>query len=408
MTRPVCEPRTSGNQEPLIGVPALMRMAFTGASLTPLGQQLLQRAVEQPDHAETLLDLSTILQFTGQRDVALSMQAQALAIQRLYHMAAAHQPAALRLLALMGPGDLMANTPLEFLLEDSDVDLDLLYVTPDAPFPASVPDHDVLFVAVGESDANQPLLGALEALLKTWPRPMINSPAAIARLSRDGACELLHGAPGLLLPRSVRAERDALEQAACATLPLPGGNGFPILVRPVGSHAGHGLARLDDHQALAQYLSETSATDFFVTPFIDYRSTDGQYRKYRIVLMGGRAYICHMAISDHWMVHYLNAGMTESAAKRAEEARFMAAFDQEFALRHDAALRAIAARAGLDYIGVDCAETPDGRLLIFEIDTAMVVHALDPVDLFPYKQPQMRKVFDAFRALLAQKQRDPE
>jgi uncharacterized Rmd1/YagE family protein len=55
---------------------------------------------------------------------------------------------------------------------------------------------------------------------------------------------------------------------------------------------------------------------------------------------------------------------------------------------------------GLAYFGIDCGETPEGKLLIFEVDVAMIVHAMDPPDLFPYKQPQMRKVFDAFRALL--------
>ena len=55
---------------------------------------------------------------------------------------------------------------------------------------------------------------------------------------------------------------------------------------------------------------------------------------------------------------------------------------------------------GLDYFGIDCGETPEGELLIFEADVAMIVHAMDPPDLFPYKGPQMRKVFDAFRAML--------
>jgi hypothetical protein len=30
----------------------------------------------------------------------------------------------------------------------------------------------------------------------------------------------------------------------------------------------------------------------------------------------------------------------------------------------------------------------------------MTVHTVDPVELFPYKQPQMRKVFHAFRQML--------
>ena len=107
-----------------------------------------------------------------------------------------------------------------------------------------------------------------------------------------------------------------------------------------------------------------------------------------------------MAITDQWMIYYLNANMKESAAKRAEEAQFMADFDGDFARRHGPALGAIAERVGLDYFGIDCAETVDGALLVFEADIAMIVHAMDSPEIFPYKPPQMRKVFDAFRAML--------
>jgi hypothetical protein len=96
----------------------------------------------------------------------------------------------------------------------------------------------------------------------------------------------------------------------------------------------------------------------------------------------------------------LNAGMSESAAKRAEEAAVMSSFDEVFVPRHRAAFDLIQQRFGLDYLAMDCSETRDGELLIFEVDTGMVVHAIDPVDVFPYKKPQMRKVFDAFQAML--------
>jgi len=33
----------------------------------------------------------------------------------------------------------------------------------------------------------------------------------------------------------------------------------------------------------------------------------------------------------------------------------------------------------------------------------MIVHSMDPPDLFPYKAPQMRKVRDAFRDMLRRK-----
>jgi hypothetical protein len=99
------------------------------------------------------------------------------------------------------------------------------------------------------------------------------------------------------------------------------------------------------------------------------------------------------------MVHYVNAGMYEDAAKRAEEAEFMANFEH-FAERHRAALETIHQRLRLDYFCIDCAETQDGQLLIFEADHVMVVHAMDQEALFPYKQQHMRKAERAFRDFL--------
>jgi hypothetical protein len=119
----------------------------------------------------------------------------------------------------------------------------------------------------------------------------------------------------------------------------------------------------------------------------------------RIALIDGRPYACHMGVSSHWMIHYLNAGMYDDPKKREDEAAFMDGFDA-FAERHRAAFEAIYELTGLEYLCIDCAETKDGQLLIFEIDPTMVVHSMDPADLFPYKQLHMKKVKDAFRKLL--------
>jgi glutathione synthase/RimK-type ligase-like ATP-grasp enzyme len=194
-----------------------------------------------------------------------------------------------------------------------------------------------------------------------------------------------------------------MQEMADATLSLQSllpGDDFPIIARPVGSHAGHGLCKLTDIDALPDYLHAVPSEEFYIARFVDYRSADGQFRKYRIMLIDGKPFISHMGISKHWMIHYLNAGMTDSPEKRAEEARFMASFDDDFVPRHTAAFAEISERTGLDYVGIDCGETQDGKLLIFEIDSDMIVHAMDPVDMFPYKQAPMQKLFAAFRELL--------
>jgi len=386
---------------PLMGLAPLARMAFAGADLGPVKSRLLDRLARDENDANALLDLSTVLQIMGQRQCGLSVQAMALDLRQLYRVANDGDCGGIRLLALVTPGGLAENNAVEFLVEGSDITLDLLYVAPDLPFPETVPEHDVAMVAVCESDRNRRRLKHIERLVKWWPRPVVCGPDRIARLSRDGVCQLLGSAPGMVVPATARIDRGTLEALGRSPAAGAAGHGsFPLIVRPVDSQQGSGLRRLDRPDGVAGYLLTRPENAFYVAPYVEYAGADGQYRKHRIVLIDRRPYACHMAISDHWVVHYMSAGMEESAAKRAEEERFFAGFEDQFARRHRAALSAIAERLELEYVGIDCGETPEGELLIFEVDSGMTVHAMDPPGLFPYKAPQMRKVFGAFRQML--------
>ena len=73
---------------------------------------------------------------------------------------------------------------------------------------------------------------------------------------------------------------------------------------------------------------------------------------------------------------------------------------REFAVRHATAFQALTERLGLDYFAIDCGETKDGALLLFEADVAMIVHAMDPPEKYPYKRPAMTKLFTAFAEML--------
>ncbi len=388
----------------LLGLTRLMRLAYHGGDLTQTMRDLVERIQRDPKDAAALLDLSTIHLLCGRRDLGLACQAQALAVEQVYHQPAAiHSPDGLRVLMFATAGDFMDNMPIDLLLEDSDVAVDVLFIGPGLPPPSRIPDHDVAIVGIAESDANRTTLDALTPFLTTWPRPVLNLPERILRLGRETLWQLLGDLPGVCIPPTVRVTRDALATLATEQRSLdalaPGGT-FPIIVRPVGSHAGTGLEKLDAPDAIAPYLASQDVDVFYLSNFIDYRNPDGQFRKYRLAFIDGRPYACHVAIADHWMLHYLNAGMTESAEKRANEAEIFARFDDTFALRHEEAMKAMSDRIGLGYYVVDCGETPDGRLLIFEAGTVMLVHAIDAVPPFAYKLPQMRKVFGAFRHML--------
>lgn len=383
---------------PLIGFAGLAQRQINGVDLQPLSQQLLTHAQNDgPDAASCLLDLAVILQFNGGADDALAvqLQRQALLIQRVYRLPAHRQPAVLTVLLLVRAGLLLDNLPVDALLADSDIDLIWVYVdSAHLPVAEDLPEHDVLLVAVGESDASQTLLQQLDDCLHNWPRPVLNRPARIADMARPRAAQLLADVPGLFVPACGRLVREVL-------LNLNTDDLWPCLIRPLGSHAGKGLALLNHSADLAAYLAEQNADEFMLSQYVDYASADGLYRKYRIAFIDGRPQLCHLAISEHWMVHYLNAGMSESADKRAEEAHAMDyAFEAEFLPRHRQALSEIPRRLGLDYFAMDCAELSDGGLLLFEVDTAMIVHNLDPQALYPYKHRHMPRVFAEFRRCL--------
>ncbi len=138
-------------------------------NLQPLWQSLVKRVTADSNDVGALLDLSIIELIAGRRDNRLRFQAQALATQRLYRLAPAIETAKpLRLLAFMAPGDFMANTPVEFLLEGSSVQLDILYVS--AGPTASTPSFPNMMSPLSRSP-NRKRTGRFSKTCKRSPRP---------------------------------------------------------------------------------------------------------------------------------------------------------------------------------------------------------------------------------------------
>ena len=400
----------TGNARPgcaeRIGLARLTRAYEAGHDLRPLWRRLIARLLDGSIEAGEGLDLSLIAQLLGDKEAGLAIQHAILSSHQLFRSPCAAKPPRLRVLALAAATDMGSNTPIEFLIESSGIELTTLYVMPDIDWPDWLPDHDVTMVIASDSEDCRGALDKIADAMTHWPRPLLNPPQLIGNLDRDKLHAVLSGIEGLEIPPTIGVTREQLSllsQSRLAPSDLSPGISFPVIVRPRGSHAGRGLAKLDDAAAIERYLGEHPQESFFISRFVDYRSYDGLFRKYRIVFIDGRPYACHLAIADRWDIWYLNAGMSDSAGKRLEEATFMQTFDSAFAERHRAALAGLSKRIGLDYFTVDCAETRDGSLLIFEADNTAIVHDMDPPDIFPYKVPQMRKVFDAFAAMLCRR-----
>lgn len=360
----------------------------------------LEQMLDDPALAtEARYLLWEVCQACGDAGSALSHLDAAIRADPVHTRSCIAGPPARRVLAIATPGDFQANLPVGMLLRDGTLlhvlwiaDPEAILADPLGALPHALPDVDCVFITIAEDSRHGPALRAADVLADALGRPTINCGSRIAELSRDGAARLLGGMPDALVP-----SQRLLPRATLLATPPP----VPFIIRPLTSHAGRNLARMDTTDMLAAYLSHAQETDlFFVAPFVDFRSDDGWFRKYRIVFVDRTPYPVHLAIHDDWRVWYYNAGMDRHAWKRAEEERFMADMPAAFGCRAMSALLELGRRVDLDYVGLDCAVLPDGRLLVFEVESGMIVHDNDPADLFPYKKMFVPRIFSAVEDMI--------
>jgi glutathione synthase/RimK-type ligase-like ATP-grasp enzyme len=394
---------TSAVPTPYAGLAPYLRANIAGTDLMPVAQELLVKAAEIDDDANLWMNLALLMFCLGQRDLGLQMQGLALGISRCYRLPFIGAQPKARLLLLMAPGDLSCNAPLECLLEHSEIEIIQYYLSLDETWSAAnFPEHDAIMVGISETVEHQIYLARLQHYLAHADKPVINLPQFIHNTERVRASRLLADIDGVFIPPTRNMTRAALQDVAQQQQALQhyfAEAEFPLIIRPVDSHAGNNLRRIGGCDELAAYLQDVADPAFYVAPFIDYRSQDGRFRKMRVGLIEGQAFPVHMAISSDWMIHYVNAGMYEDSDKQNEEAAFMELF-AAFRQRHAALWSALYRVTGLEYLCIDCAELADGRLFIFEIDHTMVVHAMDQEHLFPHKKQVIRQMQDGFEAFV--------
>jgi tetratricopeptide (TPR) repeat protein len=384
---------------------ALMRARDFPAALASYG-----RAVHLvPAYAEAHLGIWRRATYLGEERLANEHLARALAIRRVFTEEADPQSKRRAVLAVYGAEDLLSNVPTDYLLHPGVNTVHKLYLTADVPvpLPESLPPFDLVWNAIGDSPFLEPLLDSVQHFIALARKPFVNDPVRIPMTNRLALVQGLADVPECRVPRTVAVSAAALAQTPLETLAAQNGIGVPLLIRPPGTHSGQYLARLERDAALREYLAATPAEVFYLSEFVDYRSDDGYYRKYRVILVDGRPYPYHLAISDDWLIHYFSAPMREHEWMRAEEEQFLATFEP-FDDGTLAALETIGRRTGLDYFGVDCGLMPDGELLVFEVDAASLVHLGDPYDLFPYKHKYVPRILNAVERMLLERTLPPE
>ncbi len=351
----------------------------------------------QPDHAEAHQGLAGILAELGDHSGAAHHRQMGFGSRPVVALPyrGERAPVSLLLLAASAGG----NIPLRHFLDERIFQTFLVFVEfydPATPLPR----HQLVFNAIGDADLAAPALAAAQSLLALTSAPVINQPAAVAATGRSDNTQRLSGIPGVIAPQAVTLPRTLLAGTDAATTLARHGFEFPLLIRTPGFHTGLHFVRVETIADLPAALAELPGDFLTVLHYLDARGPDGKVRKYRVMMLDGRLYPLHVAISSHWKIHYFTAEMADSPEHRAEDAEFLENMPAVLGARAMAALGEIQSRLGLDYAGIDFGLSASGDILFFEANATMVVNPAEPEEKWAYRRPAVERIYAAVRRML--------
>jgi len=285
------------------------------------------------------------------------------------------------------------NIPIRFLLDDRVFEVSTLAVEARAATAAVLPPHDLVFNAVGDADLGATALDAVDVVLARTTAPVINAPCRVRLTGRAANAQRLAGLSGVVTPRLAVTPRDQIASAAERF-------GYPLLLRSPGFHTGRYFQRVETPGDLAEAAAGLPGRELMLIEFLDARDKQGQARKYRVMMIDGRLYPLHLAVSADWKVHYFTADMAERPDLRAEEAAFLNDMPGVLGPVAMAGLARIAEALGLDYAGVDFGLNARGEILLFEANATMVVNPPDPDPRWDYRRAAVERILSAARAML--------
>ena len=156
------------------------------------------------------------------------------------------------------------------------------------------------------------------------------------------------------------------------------------------------------------YLREQFAFDgraYYVSQFIDYRSKDGLYRKYRFYVIGNKILPGFLMISKKWEIHNDDQAHKEMSKERAKVEEEEKNFLKQFKKKTMHLFREIKEKTALDYFAIDCTFDKQNRPIIFKVSTEK--HFLSPEKTMGYySQKQVDGLFESFETMLIDKLND--
>jgi Tfp pilus assembly protein PilF len=352
----------------------------------------------KPDYAAAHIGLGDVLADLGFEDEAWEHRRLGYAARVLSTTPALRNEHPVRILKLMSAAG--GNIPLDEVLTPFRFEVTGLIVEfADRLPPAD--SYDTVINAIGDADRCRRGLDAAAALLREGALRVLNPPERIAPTGREALSERLGGLEGVRTPRVRDLRRELFHQRlAAATLAAEGWH-CPLLLRARGFHSGHHFTMVESFGQVDAAGQGLPGEHLLAIEWLDGTGADGLFRKYRAMLIDGKVFPLHLAISRQWKVHYFSSDMAVSDAHRAEELRYLADPEAVIGGRAMTALRRIGEVLGLDYAGIDFALDPRGVVLVFEANATMRIVPPPQGPLGDRRRPFIDRAMAAARTLFS-------
>jgi tetratricopeptide (TPR) repeat protein len=351
----------------------------------------------EPDDPATLHIIANLQQALGLNNDADATYRRAVKLKPLITVPAVVAPPAFRVLFVFGPS--AGNTPIEFLIEQANFESNIVTLLKDMDYDVDRlrAYANVVVNLISDVDRGHAFLAPAQELVERVGGPVVNHPKKVAGTNRESVARRLAALPSCSVPQTrlyQAAELRDLLSSASPALPA-----FPLLVRPAGTHGGDDFDKMENPAQLQTFLGGHEPRSYYLIPFVDYRSEDGFFRKYRFVCVGDEILPYHLAIDNQWKVHHVTTSMATHTWMQDEERAFLEDPWRVFGVAQQAALQRIRDAIGLDFFGIDCGLDRDGAVVVFEVNASMLVHGRN--QRFPYKTEAVERIKQAFHGLLA-------
>ncbi len=266
-----------------------------------------------------------------------------------------------------------------------------------------IPKFDLFLNTIACPDLKRVSLITAARFLDRYPNiPVINHPHQVLETTRERNAVRLNLIPGVKFPKTEKLKWDGISVDAIANEIFGLGFVFPVIIRHVGSQTGSSVKLVKNKLELYSHFENSPENrEYYVIQFHDYSREQNIFNKTRVFFIDGRFYPVANLFNNSWNVHSGDrySIMNKTQWTQGKEQSFLNDPVNYIGSENFEKLCKIRDLVGLDFFGIDFTILPDRTLFIFELNAAMR-HNFDHAKNFPYTEPHLRKISNAFDAMV--------